>query len=106
MTRTLTLKQLIVAVACEDQVELFKRLFGDSVEVTVERAVSVADRFDWDWAAGRLLSPAARKAFNEAEAAARKEYNEVVVPAWWAYREAKAAAFAEAYIADGGKDNG
>ena len=57
MTRTLTLQTLIDKHACLSQAELFGNTFGDSVEVTPELCLSVADKFDWDWAARHLPRP-------------------------------------------------
>lgn len=46
-SRALTVQQLIDKCAYTGQVTLFKELFGDSVEVTVQAALEVADKFDW-----------------------------------------------------------
>ena len=72
--------------ACTEQVDVFIALFGeDGGEVTIDRCLSVADKFDWDWAAEHLLSPPARA-----------EYDRVVSPAWAEYKRVKALAFAAA----------
>ena len=49
--RVLTLQTLIDYGACEEQVEEFRKRFGENVEVTEKLAASVADEFDWNWAA-------------------------------------------------------
>jgi hypothetical protein len=92
MTRTLTLARLEARNACRPQLEEFKRRFGAGGEVTLEKCLSVAQVFDWAWAARYLLPPAAKRARNEAMAAADHAYDEAKAPAWRAYDEALAAA--------------
>ena len=41
--------------ACKEQVEKFKELFPDGVEVTESLCVIHAQDFNWDWAAYNLL---------------------------------------------------
>ena len=77
--RILTLATLKKAGACSDQVALFRKLFGESVEVTDSLCVEHAEEFSWGWAAGNLLT----------------------APAWTEYDRATGAAFARAYINDG-----
>ena len=52
----ITTKLLKSKGACADQIRLFAKLFPAGAPLTVETAVSVADKFDWDWAAEKLLS--------------------------------------------------
>jgi hypothetical protein len=92
MTRTLTLARLEALNACRPQLAEFKRRFGAGGEATLEKCLSVAQVFDWDWAARYLLSPAAKRAYNEAMAPARRAYNEAKAAAGRAYNEAMAAA--------------
>ena len=110
-SRTLTLKQLTDACACKTQLDLFQATFGDRVEVTVELAISVADKFDWTWAADNLLSYHALAEYNKAKAPAWAEYEKATAPAWaeyekatttaWAeYNKAMSTAWAKAYIMD------
>jgi hypothetical protein len=87
--RELTAKQLIEKDACPEQVRKFRRMFGASVRVTEARAISVADKFDFQWAADVLLS-----------APALAEYERVTVPAWAEYERVRAAAWARAYVGD------
>ena len=118
----ITAKQLESLGACADQVELFRHLFGARQKVTVALCRKYAANFDWNWAAASLLSPPARKAYEEATAPAWKAYEEAMAPAlkaheearatawkayeeatanaWKAYQEATAAAFAKAAMAD------
>jgi len=87
-SRELTLQQLVDKRACSLQVQLFKELFGTRVDVTVQAAIAVADKFDWGWAARALLS-----------AAARSEYGKVYAPAWSEYNKAREASLSEYYKA-------
>jgi hypothetical protein len=78
-SRTLALEYLGVRGACDGDMDSFKEMFGDSVEVTVELAVANAGFFDFDWAGRTLLWPVGSKeyhrAFKDAHAAARKQIN-------------------------------
>ena len=78
MGKILKLQQLIDADACSQQVELFRSTFGDQVEVTVELALSVFDKFAWDFAARKFLS----------------------APAWAEYDKVRSAAWANLYIGE------
>ena len=106
MTARITYAQLRASGACRDQLALFKRKFGDSVEVTVQLAESVANEFDWDWVASKLLkapawdeyyrvTAAAWDEYERVTAAAWAEYYRVTAPAWDEYKRVKAAARAE-----------
>ncbi len=93
----LHLKQLTDKGACQEQVDLFHTLFGDSVDVTEELCASVAGKFDLDWAASNLLTPSAEAEYKRATASAGAEYKRVVASAWVEYERVVAAAFAHAY---------
>ena len=95
MSRTLTLQTLIDEHACLSQAELFSNTFGDSVEVTPELCLSVADKFDWDWAARHLLSSVARADYVRATEACADDYDRVTAPAWADYVRATASAQAD-----------
>jgi hypothetical protein len=84
----LNVKTLIEAKACAPQVKLFKELFPDGAEVSEETAISVANKFDWDWAASNLLSASGREVYEEAEAPILKAYEEAEAPLLKAYKEA------------------
>lgn len=71
--------------ACAAQVELFEVLFPDGADLTVENALSVAHRFEWDWAAQKLFLPENRDAYNAAVKAARDALDAAVKPARGAY---------------------
>ena len=53
---TITLKQLRLLGACNEQVELFKAIFGKSVEVTYDVIVQYGAQFDIKWLAKKVLS--------------------------------------------------
>src|SRR6266567_6327819 len=92
MPKTITLDMLKTAGACARQAKLFKKTFGQEVEVTVPLAKQYSQAFDWNWAAGHFLSPAARAAYLEATAPAWAAYCEARAAAGAAYCEARAAA--------------
>ena len=75
--RTLTLKQLTEAHACETQIKLFKKHFGASVEVTELLAESLAHKFDFQWAGENLLSLAAQAEYCKVRDAAQAEFEKV-----------------------------
>jgi hypothetical protein len=96
----LHIKQLTDQHACADQVDLFRVLFGDSVGITEELCVSVADKFDFGWAAVHLLTKAARADYDRAVASARADYERITVPARADYDRARASALADYDRAD------
>ena len=77
----ITAKKLESLGACADQVALFRKLFGERKKVAVDLCRKHAADFDWDWAARRMLSAPAWKAYNEAAAPAWKAYDEAAAPA-------------------------
>jgi hypothetical protein len=91
-TRTLTLQTLKDVGACTEQLLLFNQLFGESVEISESACILVADKFDWNWAANKLLSASAWQAYDEAKASAGEAYYEAKASAGKAYYEAKASA--------------
>lgn len=67
-SRILTLATLVQVRACEAQRLVFEGIFGDKVEVTVERFSQpdvIEAQFDYDWAAELLLTEETREAFYE-----------------------------------------
>ena len=120
MKAIFTLQMLIDAKACAPQVDLFRRTFGDSVNVTVARAKKVAALFDWRYARRFLdaegladydrACDAAWADYERTRAAARADYNRACAAAWADcdrtraaagddYNRIRAAAWATAYIA-------
>ena len=90
--KPITYQMLEAKGACQGQVILFKEAFPNGAPLTIEAALSVADKFDWDWAARKLLSEKGLKAYSEAEAPAWKAYEEAEALARKAYEEAGALA--------------
>ena len=100
MSKTLTVETLKSKKACQPQIDLFRSLFGDSVEVTEELCVKHAQDFNWDWAADTLLSESAREDYYKATGPALKVYNKATAPALKVYIKATASAWARAYLSD------
>ena len=76
--RTLTLATLKSKGACVEQVALFRKMFGKSVQITEALCVEHASAFSWKWAAENLLTASA----------------------WATFEAAMASAWAHAYISD------
>ena len=93
--RTLTVQQLRDARACADQVELFVKLTGGTLELTRQWCLDHAQEFDWFWGAGHLLSPAALAEYERVRAAAWAEYDRVMAPALAEYQRVMAPAWDE-----------
>ena len=99
----ITLKQLKNLDACEDQLKLFEKVFGESVSFKTEAqavkvAVKVAQKFDFEWwASHKLLKGDYRKAYYEALTPLYKAYMEAEAPLWKVYLEA-IPPFEEAYL--------
>ena len=90
--KTVSLRKLKLLGACTQQVELFRQLFGDRCTVSVDLCVAHAAQFDWSWAAQKLLSALANKAWGEAIAPANKAWGEAYATACKARDEAVAVA--------------
>ena len=93
-----SLKMLTDARACSEQVDLFRKTFGESVNVTVARACKVADKFDWDFAS-RFLDDEGKAEYERVRGPALAEYQRVSSPAWAEYQRVHGPAWAFAYIA-------
>ena len=81
--------------ACTDQVALFASLFPKGVQVTEALCLEHADKFNWSWAAQKLLPASARAEYERIVASARAEYARTEAPAWAEYERAEAPAWAE-----------
>ena len=92
MNKIIKLSTLIEKQACQEQVDLFRQLFGEQVELTAELAVKYANRFNVSWCVDKLLTASAQKAYAEAVAPALKAYKEATAPTLKVYNEAKAIA--------------
>ena len=107
----ITIRLLKSKGACSEQLEKFKELFPKGVVLTEALCIKHANEFDWDWSAENLLTPTARKLYNETCAPARKLYDETCATARKLYVETRATArklydetrapaFARAYLSD------
>ena len=90
--KTVSIRKLKLLGACTQQVELFHQLFGDRCTVSVDLCVAHAAQFDWSWAAQKLLSATACRAYPEAYATACRVCDEALATAGKAYGEAIALA--------------
>ena len=92
--------------ACPSQLHKFRKLFPDGVEVTAAVCISVADEFDWDWAANNLLPPSFLADYEAKEvslwkdydakvASPRADYNAKVAPLWADYNAKVAPLWAD-----------
>ena len=90
-----TTRMLKLKGACASQVALFAELFPKSVEITEGVCATVADKFDWDWAAANLLSPESYAEYQRVCALAYAEYQRVCALAYAEYQRVRAPAYAE-----------
>jgi len=93
--RTLTYQTLSDKRACKDQLDAFRALFNESVDITPELCVTHAATFDWSWAADSLLSPAAWAEYKRATAPAWEKYDHATATALAEYKRATATALAK-----------
>lgn len=93
-----TVRMLKAKGACSNQVELFKSLFPNGVEVTEEVCVANADNFDWNWAANNLLTPLQLAKYQRIEAPARADFKRITASARAEYKRITASAFAKAAL--------
>ena len=91
----LTIEQLIEQRACASQVKLFREMFGRSVNITQKACICVADKFDFAWAARKLLPAPALAEYERVRVQAWAEYARVTAPAWAEYERVTAPAWAE-----------
>ena len=91
----LTIEQLIEQRACASQVKLFREMFGRSVNITQKACICVADKFDFAWAARKLLPAPALAEYERVRVQAWAEYARVTAPAWAEYERVRAPAWAE-----------
>ena len=94
MKALFTLQMLIDAKACAPQVDLFRRTFGDSVNVTVARVKKVAALFDWRYAR-RFLDAEGLADYDRACDAAWADYERACDAAWADYNRIRDAARAD-----------
>lgn len=77
----ITTAMLRMKKACESHVLEFERRFPNGIEVTEEVCLSVADIFNWNWAARNFLSWSAKEHYDLAIVIARVALNRACAPA-------------------------
>src|SRR5208282_250876 len=82
----LTYRKLKLAGACSQQLERFRELFPNGVDVTAAVCASVAKEFDWDWAARNLLTSQLWDDYEAKRAPLRDDYEAKRAPLWDDYR--------------------
>jgi hypothetical protein len=85
MTKRIIVAQLEAANACQEQIDLFERLFGNSVVLTEELVLEHYSSFDVEWAAECLLSSSAYAVYSLAATSAWAEYKKITDPAYEEY---------------------
>jgi hypothetical protein len=89
MPSHITLDQLITHNACADQVALFRKHFPtNQASVTPAACLTLAEVFDFGWAAEHLLTTTAWSQYDVAVAPARAQYDAVHTAAWAQYSAA------------------
>ena len=91
----LKLSKLIELDACTQQVDLFKEMFGDEVNITQKLCLRVFDKFDFKWAAYKLLNKSALAEYEKVQNQALAEYENVKRSARAEYLMVTDAALAE-----------
>jgi hypothetical protein len=81
--------------AYASQVALFAKTFPRGAEITEAVCLSVADKFDWYWAAHNLLSPESCAKYRRVHALTYAEYQRVRALAYAEYQRVCAPAYAE-----------
>lgn len=89
----ITVEVLLEHRACPMACEVFAREWPDGAEVTLENALRAFELRLYLYWARRLMSPAARHAYDEVTAPARRAYNEAIATARRAYEEGIAPAW-------------
>src|SRR5208282_1924247 len=82
----LTYRKLKLAGACSQQLERFRELFPNGVDVTAAVCASVAKEFDWDWAARNLLTSRLWDDYEAKRAPLRDDYEAKRAPLWDDYK--------------------
>lgn len=80
LSRTLTREMLLKGGPCQEYRSRFEKRFPESVEVTLELALSQIDDWDWYWAGHYLLSQEARREFHKRNAEAENAYDSALKP--------------------------
>ena len=79
-SRVLTRETVMRGNPCDEYADRFNERFPESVEVTVELAVSQAEDWDWYWAAQKLLTQKGYNTFHNNMRVADREYDVAIQP--------------------------
>jgi hypothetical protein len=94
----ITLSQLESLNACRDQRKVFKELFGNNVEITIDLAEEYFDKFDVDWAANNLLKPEYLNEYQKIKNSALDEYYKISNYAYAEYLKIVDSAYNTEYL--------
>jgi hypothetical protein len=72
---TITLRQLMEAGVCVEQLRAFREFFGDSAEKSMENALAAFRLFDWMSAADKFLDIEHKLDFDDKVEEVRHEFN-------------------------------
>lgn len=82
-SRLLTLEMVLKGSPCYEYRNRFTERYGkDGVVVTVEKALSESDDWEWGWAGSVLLSRKAKAEFSRRSREADKAYDDAMKPYW------------------------
>ena len=87
MTKPINIELLKEHKACQNQVDKFKKFFGEEIIPTLELCLLHAQDFNFRWAR-IFLDEQSQEAFDEAVVLAKKAFEEAIAPAWKVYDEA------------------
>jgi hypothetical protein len=91
----ITLQQLRKLNACSGQVQLFKDMFGERVEVSLANDKAYGHLFDINWLVGKLLNASYLTEYKRVRASDYVEYKRVRATAWPEYERVADTAYAE-----------
>lgn len=89
--------KLVDARACPHETALFREMFGDGDECTLERCLQAAPHFDWIFASRRLLTAKQYAHFRALIVAATRQLKRVADKGGEKRRRAYAQAFFQAF---------
>ena len=96
MAKVITLGMLIRKKACQNQVDLFKKYFGKSVEITEDICLKYYNEFEFDWLIDNMLNEERREAYKAIKEPAWEDYKAIQGPANEAYKVIQRSVY-EAY---------
>ena len=80
---------------CREQVDLFAATFPDGVEITEAVCLSIADKFDFEWAAARLFTAGEWAEYDAKRAPILEEYRVKRAAIWTEYIAGRARIWEE-----------